>query len=72
MDVPGRAGIDMHPGNSVHDTKGCPMLGLYRTIYENQEIIADSVSAFRLYSQIVKRHTHNLIIKNNYGFGFPS
>jgi hypothetical protein len=72
MDVPERTGIDIHPGNRLKDTKGCPMLGLYRTIYENQEIIADSVSAFRLYSQIVKRHTHKLIIKNDYGFAFPT
>jgi hypothetical protein len=66
MDVPERSGIDIHPGNKLKDTLGCPMTGLYRTVYEGEEIIAESVKAFRIFSQIVRRHSFDLLIEEDY------
>ena len=44
LDVPGFAGIRIHPGNSVEDTSGCPLPG----VKQNNKVINSKVSYSKL------------------------
>ena len=46
-DVPGRSAIELHIGNTVHDTDGCILLGTAHGLVNGQQGITGSGDAFR-------------------------
>lgn len=49
VDVPGRSNIQIHAGNFLSDTEGCPLVGLQHSDPEAPPSIHDSQRAFRMW-----------------------
>lgn len=47
VDVPGFAGVRIHPGNTIHDTEGCILVGQDR---DDQRVLQSRVAFERLFN----------------------
>ena len=54
MNVPGRTGILFHPGNTVHDSAGCILLGQYKDKLLGDRAILNSGQTFRSFMELLK------------------
>lgn len=64
MDVPRRAGILFHAGNSASDTTGCVLLALGYN--EENQIVLWSRDAMKIFNNVLDRNkVYNLKIKNH-------
>ena len=68
MNVPGRTHVNFHPGNSIVDTLGCPLLGEhYGKFKTNERVILNSGKTFKKFMDIMKDYdTFHLTIKEEY------
>lgn len=51
QNVPGRAGIDIHIGNTVDATQGCILLGTHRGTLDGRDAVLESHAAFDAFMQ---------------------
>jgi hypothetical protein len=51
LDVPGREAIELHRGNTVADTRGCPLIGSTAIVKtaERSAVLAESTKAFNAF-----------------------
>lgn len=54
-DVPGRSFILIHSGNVVGQVQGCVLLGMARGLMKGERAVFQSVTAVRLFEQIMRR-----------------
>ena len=55
-DIPGRSAVMFHPGNSVKDTAGCPLLGEYPAKLRGDRQVKNSGATFRQFLDELKLH----------------
>ena len=53
MNVPGRTNVLFHPGNSVKDTAGCPILGQYKAKLMGNRGIMNSGNTFHQFMAVL-------------------
>jgi hypothetical protein len=58
-DVPGRIGIQIHPGNFIHETRGCLLPGLD---WQRHGVVTGSLDAFKLLERLTGRCNFELEI----------